>query len=225
MTDKTENKTASAKLGSFLEKNRKTVLITFIVVLVLVIGFLSVELILAASSKKALAAVEGYYYELTAVSTDADDSEITKKATECIENLAPYTAKRGIAGVRANMLAADLSYLLKNYDTAITYYDAAIAKGKKSYTAPICYYNKGSCYEELNKLTEAAEAYKAAAEFEEFGMASHAYFSWGRVLEALGDYAGAAEAYKTLNSKFTDDDWGDLAKTRLIELKIQGKAE
>ena len=225
MTDKTENKTASAKLGSFLEKNRKTVLITFIVVLVLVIGFLSVELILAASSKKALATVEGYYYELTAVSTDADDSEITKKATECIENLAPYTAKRGIAGVRANMLAADLSYLLKNYDTAITYYDAAIAKGKKSYTAPICYYNKGSCYEELNKLTDAAEADKAAAEFEEFGMASHAYFSWGRVLEALGDYAGAAEAYKTLNSKFTDDDWGDLAKTRLIELKIQGKAE
>ena len=77
----------------------------------------------------------------------------------------------------------------------------------------------------MNKLNEASEAYRAAAEFEEFGMAPHAYFSLGRVLEALGDYAGAAEAYKTLNSKFADDDWGNLANTRLIELKVQGKAE
>ena len=225
MAEKTENKTASAKLGGFLEKNRKPVLITFIVVLVLVIAFLSVELIMTSVSKKDLAKVEGFYYELTALSADTDDSEITKKATECIENLAPYAKKGGIAGVRANMLSAELAYILKDYDEAISYYTAAIAKGKKSYTAPICYYNIGSCYEELNKLSDAAEAYKTAAEFNEFGMAPHAYFSRGRVLEAMGDYSGAAEAYKTINSKFTDDQWGNLAKTRLIELSIQGKAE
>ena len=99
---------------------------------------------------------------------------------------------------------------------------AAIAKGKKSYTAPVCMFNKAACYEELGKLSEAADAYKAAAEFEEFGMVSHAYFSLGRVREALGDYAGAQEAYTTLTDK-TDDDWSNLAKTRLIELKSQGK--
>ena len=56
-------------------------------------------------------------------------------------------------------------------------------------------------------------------------MVSHAYFSLGRVLEAQGDYAGAAEAYKTIKDKFSDDDWANLATTRLIELQSQGKAE
>lgn len=225
MAEKTENKTAGAKLGGFLEKNRKPVIITFVVVLVLVIGFLSVELILSSLAKKDLAKVEGYYYELTALPADTDDSEVTKKATECIENLAAYAKKGGIAGVRANMLSAELAYILKDYDAAISYYEAAITKGKKSYTAPICYYNVASCYEELNKLAEAAQAYKTAAEFAEFGLAPHAYFSWGRVLETSGDYAGAAQAYKTLADKFADDEWAKLANTRLIDLKIQGKAE
>ena len=224
MSEKTEKITASSKVNGFLEKNRKGVLITFIVVLVLVIGFIAGAIIVSTTSKKNLAAVEAYYYELTDSSTSLDDAEITKRATECVENLAPYTKKGGIAGVRANMLSAELSYILKDFESAVTYYDAAIAKGKKSYTAPVCMYNKAACYEELGKYAEAAEAYKAAAEFEEFGMASHAYFSLGRVREAMGDYAGAVEAYNTLNDKASDDDWSHLAKTRIIELQSQGKA-
>ena len=225
MAEKTENKTASAKLGGFLEKNRKPVLITFIVVLVLVIGFIAIEIVKSATAKKDLAAVEDYYYKLLDSSTDLEDSEVNKRATECIENLASYSKKGGIVGVRANMLSAELAYILADYEDAVSYYDAAIAKGKKSYTAPICYYNKASCYEELGKNAEAAEAYRAAAEFPEFAMVSHAYFSLGRVLEAQGDYAGAAEAYKTIKDKFSDDDWANLATTRLIELQSQGKAE
>ena len=225
MSEKTEKITASSKLNGFLEKNRKGVLITFIVVLVLIIGFVAFEVIKSTSAKKSLAQIEAYYYELIADSSDLDDAAVAKRATECIEKLAPYTNKGGVAGVRANMLSAELAYIQKNYDVAVTYYDAAVAKGKKSYTAPICLYNKGSCLEEMNKMAEAAEAYKAAAEFEEFGMAAHAYFSLGRVLESQNDFAGAAEAYKTDNDKFADDDWGNLAKTRLIELKSQGKIE
>ncbi|MBO7582563.1 MAG: tetratricopeptide repeat protein [Treponema sp.] len=224
MSEKNEKSTASEKLNGFLEKNRKPVLITFIVGLVLIVGFIAGAIIVSATSKKDLAAVEAYYYELTDSSTGLEDTEITKRATECIENLAPYTKKGGIAGVRANMLSAELAYILKDYEGAIAYYDAAIAKGKKSYTAPLCYYNKGASYEELGKLAEAAEAYKTAAEFDEFVLVAHAYFSLGRVLEAQGDYAGAVEAYKTLNDKVSDDDWGNLAKTRIIELQSQGKA-
>ena len=224
MSEKSEKTTASAKINGFLENNRKPVLISFIVVLILVIGFITGAIIVSSTSKKALAAVEAYYYELTDSSSSLEDAEITKRATECVEKLAPYSKKGGIAGVRANMLSAELSYLLKDYEGAVSFYSAAIAKGKKSYTAPVCYYNMGASYEELGKLAEAADAYKAAAEFEEFGMASHAYFSLGRVREAQGDFAGAAEAYKTLNDKFSDDDWSHLAKTRLIELQAQGKA-
>jgi tetratricopeptide (TPR) repeat protein len=223
MSEKTEKTTASSKLDSFLSKNKKGVIITFVVVLVLLIGFLAFEIIKSTSSTKDLAKVEALYYELVDSSSDLDETAITKRSTECLEKLAPYTKKGGIVGVRANMLSAELAYIQADYEDAITYYDAAVAKGKKSYTAPICLYNKGSCLEELNKLSEAAEAYRAAAEFEDFGMITHAYFSLGRVLEATGDYAGAVEAYKTLSDKLPDDDWGNLAKTRLIELKNQGK--
>ena len=225
MSEKTEKNTASAKLNGFLEKNRKPVLISFIVVLVLVIAFVSTVIAISSTSKKDLAAVEGFYYEMMDSSNSLEDTEIAKRATECVENLAPYAKKGGIAGVRANMLSAELSYLLKDYEKAVSYYQAAIAKGKKSYTAPVCYFNMAASYEELGKLSEAAEAYRTAAETEEFGMASHAYFSLGRVLEAQGDYAGAVEAYKALNDKSSDDDWSHLAKTRIIDLQSQGKAE
>ena len=225
MSEKKEKTSASSKLDSFLTKNKKGVVVTFVVILVLVIGFVAFEIIKSTGANKDLAAVEGFYYELIASSSELDAAAVAKKSTECIENLAPYVKKNGIAGVRANFLSAELEYLQGDYEEAIAFYDAAIQKGKKSYTAPICYYNKGSCYEELNKTAEAAEAYKAAAEFEEFGMAAHAYFSLGRVLESQGDYDGAAEAYKTINAKFADDDWGNLAHTRLIELKTQGKIQ
>lgn len=225
MSEKTEKTTASAKLNGFLESNRKPVLITFIVVLVLVIGFIAGAIVVSSASKKDLAAVEAYYYTLIDSSTDLEDSEITKRATECIENLAPYSKKGGIAGVRANMLSAELAYILADYEGAISYYDAAIAKGKKAYTAPICMYNKASCYEELGKLAEAAESYKAAAEFKDFGMVTHAYFSLGRVLETQGDYAGAVEAYTSAKEAFADDEWSNLATTRIIELQSKGKAE
>ena len=225
MSEKTEKATASAKLNGFLEKNRKPVLITFIVGLVLVVGFIVCAIAVSSTSKKDLAAVEAYYYSLIDSSTDLEDSEITKRATECIENLAPYSKKGGIAGVRANMLSAELAYILADYEGAISYYDAAIAKGKKSYTAPICMYNKASCYEEIGKLAEAAESYKAAAEFTDFGMVTHAYFSLGRVREAQGDYAGAVEAYTSAKDSYADDEWSNLATTRIIELQSQGKAE
>lgn len=225
MAEKTENASTSSKLDSFLTTHKKTVLIIFIVVLVLIIGFVSFEIIKTTGAKKNLAKVESLYYELITGSSELDEAALAKRSTECLEKLAPYTQKGGIAGVRANMLAADLAYLEADYEGAVVYYDAAIAKGKKSYTAPICLYNKGSCLEEMNKLSEAAESYRTAAEFKNFGMAAHAYFSLGRVLESLNDYEGAAQAYKTLNEKFADDDWGNLAKTRLIELKTMGKVE
>ena len=225
MSEKTEKKTASFKVNGFLEKNRKAVLGTFIAVIAVLIIFLAVEIVLSTTSKKNLGKVETLYYELTTNASSLDEAAVTQKCTEYLEKLADYTTKGGIAGVRANMIAADLAFMKKDYAAAVDFYDAAIAKGKKSYTAPICSFNKGVCYENLNKTDDAVAAYKYAAEFADFGMAPHAYFSLGRILESKGDYAGAVEAYKTLNDKFAYDDWANLAKTRLITLQAEGKAE
>ena len=74
MAEKTEKTTASAKLNGFLDKNRKPVLITFIVVLVLVIAFVSTVIAISSASKKDLAAVENFYYEMMDSSNSLEDA-------------------------------------------------------------------------------------------------------------------------------------------------------
>ena len=64
-----------------------------------------------------------------------------------------------------------------------------------------------------------------AADDNNFVVKTHAKFSYGRVLEAKGDFAGAAAAYTELNDSFSDDSWANLAKSRLIALKKDGKIE
>ena len=74
-------------------------------------------------------------------------------------------------------------------------------------------------------LHDAAEAYELASLDEEFLLRSHALFSYGRVLEATGKYKEAVEAYQKLNDEYPDESWTNLAKTRILELKIEGKVE
>ena len=136
-----------------------------------------------------------------------------------------YTKKGGVAGVRANMLAAEIEYQKKNYEAAVEYWENAAAKDVKAYTSSLALYNAGVCYEALNQLEDAEDSYKLAADDEDFLLRSHALFSYGRVLETTGKYKEAVEAYQELNSKYPDDGWANLAKTRIIELKLEGKAE
>ena len=50
-------------------------------------------------------------------------------------------------------------------------------------------------------------------------------FSYARLLEANGNYADAAATYTELNDSFSGDAWANLAKSRLIALKKDGKIE
>ena len=102
---------------------------------------------------------------------------------------------------------------------------AAAEKGKKTYLAPLCYFNLAACYEETGNIDDAATYYKLAADDKDFVVRTHALFSYGRVLESKGNYAEAAAAYTELNDNFSDDSWANLAKSRLIALKKDGKIE
>ena len=225
MAEKNENVTVSSKLNAFVEKNRKIIIGLFIGIIVAVAAFVVVEIVLSNAKTKNIAAIDALSFELTDGSGSLEDDELASRRDEVLEKLIPYTKKGGVAGVRANMLAAEIEYQKKNYETALEYWEAAAAKDVKAYTASLALYNAGVCYEALNKLEDAAESYKLAADDEEFVMRTHALFSYGRVLEAMGKYSDALSAYQELNDKFTDDNWASLAKTRILTLKIEGKAE
>ena len=218
-----EEQTASKKLAGFIEK-RKVAFITILIVLVcLLVGFIIASVIINNTKAKDIQALDEITYTLTSNSSSLEDSEIELRRQTAIEQIAAYTMKGGIVGARANMLTADLTFQQKKYEESAVYWKNAAVKAKKSYLAPIAYFNLAVCYEELNNSDAAAENYKIAADNEEFVLRTHAKFSYGRVLESQGKYESAAEAYKDLTDNYSDSEWANLAKTRLIALQNAGK--
>lgn len=224
MTGKNEE-TSSVKLNAFIEKNKKVLLTVLVVIVCAVVALVAVSAVSSNGSEKALSAIDEISYTLTHESSALEASELDARRADALGKLAAYTSKGGIAGARANMLCAEIVYQQEKYEDSINYWKATANKSKKSYLAPIAYYNIATCYEELNKLDDAAANYKLAADSKDFTLKGHAKFNYGRVLEAQGKYADAVTAYTELNDELPDDTWAKLAKTRIITLKVEGKAE
>ena len=225
MAETEVKKSAGTKLNAFLEKNRKAVLVSFLVIIIALIAFISISVISSKNAEKDIARIDEISFSMTNNSATLEQTELDTRATTALEALKPFLKKNGIAGVRANMLAAEIAFLQKDYESAINYWDATFAKGKKVYTAPLALYNKAVCLEQLGKTEEAAKLYKDAADCEGFVLASHALFNYARVLETLGNYTEAVAAYKEVSDKYPSDKWANLAKTRVIALQVENKAE
>ena len=220
-----EEVTASKKLAGFIEK-RKTVFITILIVLVcLLIGYVVCASIANNNKVKGLQAIDEITFELTDKSSSLSDSEITARLNTAMEKASAYISKGGIVGARANMLCADIAYQQKKYAESADFWKAAAEKSKKSYIAPLCYFNLAVCSEETGNNADATAYYKLAADNKNFVMRTHAMFSYARLLEANGNYADAAATYTELNDSFSGDAWANLAKSRLIALKKDGKIE
>ena len=220
-----EEQTASTKLAGFIEK-RKVAFITILIVLVcLLAGYIIASVVIRKAKNRDLQALDEITNTLTSNSSSLEDSEIELRRQTAIEQIAAYTMKGGIVGARANMLTADLTFQQKKYEESSVYWKNAAAKAKKTYLAPIAYFNLAVCYEELNNLDAAAENYKLAADDADFVLKTHAKFSYGRVLETQEKFEEAAAAYKDLTDNYSDSEWANLAKTRVIALQNEGKID
>ena len=220
-----EEMTASKKLAGFIEKNKKAFIAILIVLVCCLIGYIIFASVAKSNKSKNLQALDEISYELTSKSSDLEDAEIEARIATALEKAAPLTKKGGVVGARANMFCAELAFKQEKYEDAANYWKDAAAKAKKSYLAPISYFNLATCYENLGNVDAAMENYKLAADNNDFVMRTHAMFSYGRILEAKADYTKAAAAYTELNDNFPSDSWAKLAKSRLISLKNEGKIE
>ena len=220
-----EEMTASKKLAAFIEKNKKAFIAILIVLVCCLIGYIVCASVAKSNKAKNLQALDEISYELTSKSSDLEDAEIESRIATALEKAAPLTKKGGVVGARANMFCAELAFKQEKYEDAANYWKDAAAKAKKSYLAPIAYFNLATCYENLGNVDAAMENYKLAADNNDFVMRTHAMFSYGRILETKADYANAAAAYTELNDNFPSDSWAKLAKSRLISLKNEGKIE
>lgn len=220
-----EEETASKKLAGFIETRKKFFIALLIVLVCFLIGYLVIASVADKNKEKGLQAIDEITYEMTDKSSDIDENEVASRQNTAFEKASAYVKKGGIVGARANMLCADITYQQKKYAESAEFWKAAAEKSKKSYLAPLCYFNLAVCYEEAGNNDDAAAYYKLAADNNSFVMRTHAMFSYGRLLEAKGDYSTAAAAYTELYDNFSDDSWAYLAKSRLIALKKDGKIE
>ena len=220
-----KEETTADKLDSFLSRNRAPLLTCALVVIVAVIATLAFVVISGKAKEKGLTQVDSIYYTLTKDGASLEGDALTARQDAALEQLASFTGKGGIVGVRVNMLTAELYFQKKDFESAKNAFLKAAAAKKNAYTAPLAYFNAAVCFENLGDLDNAIANYKLSSEAKDFALADHALFSLGRVNEAKKDYKAAQEAYKKLNDTHPDVQWAKLAKTRLIALKADGKIE
>ena len=218
-----EEMTASKKLAAFIEKNKKAFIAVLLLLVCCLIGYIVFASVAESGKEKGLQALDEITFEMTDKSSDITEAEVATRLSTAFDKASAYTNKGGIVGARANMLCAEITYQQKKFAESADFWKATAEKGKKTYLAPLAYFNVAACLEETGNTDAALENYKLAADNNDFVMRTHAKFNYGRLLESKGDYAAAAEAYNELNDNYTDDAWADLAKSRLIALKKDGK--
>lgn len=223
MEAKFEKASATEKLADFFQSYRKVLCAVLVVFVVFVLAFGIGALVSSRAAEKNIAVIDSIEYVLTNGSANLNAEELETRRTTALADLAKFNTKGGITGVRANMLSAEIKFIQKDYAAAADFWTKAAGKKKNAYTAPLCWFNAASAYEELNDLDKAENFYKMAADFADFDQVAHAKFSLGRVREAKGDKTGAVEVYSDLCAKTPDDSWAELAKSRLLALELADK--
>lgn len=223
-SDENEKKTFADLLTLFIVKFR------FVLLGILVAGILAIVAVGVVSSmnekvvKAGLTEVDKITDEYATLkfseTTDtAKEDELIAKAQAVADKNGPVVVK-----VRANILVAEIQYGRKNYEAARAAWLAAAEADKKSYTFGLCNYQCGICSDELGDYDNAVAYLNAAAESEDFADVPRALFNIGRIEESRGNYEKAAETYKKLFADYPSDQWATLAKSRLISLSVDGKA-
>lgn len=218
-----EKATAGEKLSGFFVAYRKILLVILVVLAVFVLGYGITYSVVSNVNKKGLEDIDSIAYNLTKDSAGLSDEALETRREKALSDLADYNKKGGVVGVRANMLSAEVKYSQKNYAEAAGLWTTAAEKGKKSYTAPLCYFNAGSAFEDASNLDDAEKSYAKVVSYKDFDQITHAKFSLGRVKEAKGDKTGAVEVYSELFGSSPSDSWAKLAESRLISIEISDK--
>ena len=223
-SDEKEKQTFSDLLTLFIVKFKFVFLGIFVVGLIAIIAYG----VITSSNEKA---VKAGLTEIDAVTTEYAELKIAETTDSAKEDALLARAQAvadksgpAVVKVRAQMIIAEIQFDRKNYEAARTAWLAAAEADKKSYTYGLCNYQCGICSEELGDLDNAVAYLKTAAESDGFAVVPRVLFNIGRIEETRGNFDKAVESYKKLVADYPSDQWASLAKSRIITLDIDGKA-
>ena len=218
-----KNLSGEQKLGEFLGKNRKALIGVLIAAVAAIAGYAIFFNVSTSVVKKNLDKIEVIEYSLTKDAATLDESALASRRDTALSNLQAFLGKGGIVGARADMLAADIYGQKKDWQASKDAWLKAASKRKGSYLESLCSFNAAAACEELGQADEALKLYEKVAADKNFVNRSRASFNVGRIKEGKEDYEGAAAAYSAIASyELSNDEWNDLAKTRLLDLKNKG---
>jgi len=223
---KSEDLNFSEKLSDFIQKNRKTILIGFAILLVILAGVIIITTVRDNLRSKALSKVEEFIrtYNSLRITDSADDPNMIFKAIETaafMEEVSAFASKNsGYASAKAYSLYADIQWDQQKYAEAEKAWLNSAKAAAKSYLAPVSYYNAAVAAEEQGNIGSAIEHYKMALGFGNvFPSAARAQFSVGRLEESRDNTEAALGAYRSLLSTWPDDPvWSNLAQSRILAL-------
>ena len=225
MNNENEKQTLADSLNSSLEKSKGVVFAVAAILVVVIIAVAVFATVKAKGTEKGITSVDTIAYNLTNEAKDLSESDISSRQSKALEELSALTEKKGVVGLRANMLVAEIKFAQKNYEDARAAWLKAVSAKGKNYTTSLCYYNAAVCSESLNDTDGAISYYKAASEDDEFLLIDHALFSLARVNESVGKFEDAKAAYDKLISLHASSSWAQIAKSRLITLKNAGNIQ
>ncbi|OJF77614.1 MAG: hypothetical protein BKP49_01145 [Treponema sp. CETP13] len=217
-----DTKDTAGNVGSFLENHKGIIIIISAIIIAGIVGFLAYSGITKTLRKNGLEKLDVLTVELTkAESEDEVDASVVDDILTRAKALAD--SSNGVVATRAYMFAADIDFANKNWEYSKESWLNAAKASESAYTAPICYYNAAVCSEEVGNIDDAIAYYTIAVGKESFSLAPRAYFNIGRIEEQRGGFEAAEKAYNTLVDNYAGNEWANLAKSRLLTLKAEGK--
>jgi len=228
MQSEKEKDAVSAPLGEgineFVQKHRRPIFAAAGLIFLSLIAFIVVLSVMDAVRARAVSAVEelGGRYEALLPSVTEEYAEAD--AEELLADLEAFARGRsGYAAGKAWLMIANIHGQKKDWPAAETAWASAAKAAKKTYLAPIAFFNAGAAAEEQGRAREAIDYYTSSlVGAADFPGAPRAQFAIGRLQESLGNAEEAIEAYRTVISGWSYDQvWPSLAQSRIIALEAE----
>jgi TolA-binding protein len=172
-----------------------------------------------ALAETAQASYDTWRSENDAAKKDADQKTLAAQLDKLVSR---YPHRYG--GQRGLFLRGSMNYELKQWEAGAKDYQALASRFPKSYLAPLSLFNAAVCLEEEGDVDAALGLYlKIPTAYKDSPVAPRALFNAGRLEEQKSAWDEAQKQYAAVDAAYAQSSWNQLAKDRLIALKVLGK--
>jgi len=206
-----ESQSTVDKITDFIQRNRKGIFVTLIVVVVLFVGMLTYLYIGDFFNKKANARAEDFNTRFTDIQLlKRQGDEALEAENALLSDLESYVAKtspitegKGFAQGKVWSLVGHIYSGRNDWGKAEEAWLNAANKGSNTYIGPIALFNAAVAAEEQGNLEEAISLLDQCVSHKfDFPSAPRAQFNIGRLYEQLGKSDEALAAYRVVLTKW-----------------------